>query len=68
MIGDDKYFVVAMVMAIIFTGLGIYLFLIDRKLSRIERKHEEKKWVWLGVNYYFRYCNAGFINFYFCKQ
>jgi CcmD family protein len=43
MIGDDKYFVVAMVMAIIFTGLGIYLFLIDRKLSRIEKKHEEKK-------------------------
>lgn len=43
MIGDDKYFVVAMVMAIIFTGLGIYLYLIDRKLSRIEKKHVEKK-------------------------
>lgn len=43
MIGDDKYFVVAMVMAIIFTGLGIYLYLIDRKLSRIEKKNEEKK-------------------------
>ena len=68
MIGDDKYFVVAMVMAIIFTGLGIYLYLIDRKLSRIEKKHEEKKQVRMDINYYFRYCNAGFINLYFCRQ
>jgi CcmD family protein len=42
MIGEDKYLVVAIVMGIIFTGLGIYLYLIDRKVSRIEKKMEEK--------------------------
>jgi hypothetical protein len=41
MVGEDKYMVVAMVMGIIFVGLGIYLYLIDRKISRIERKQEE---------------------------
>ena len=38
MVGEDKYLVVAIVMAIIFTGLGIYLYLLDRKISRIEQK------------------------------
>jgi len=41
MVGEDKYLVVAMVMGIIFIGLGIYLYLIDRKISRIEQKHDE---------------------------
>lgn len=39
MIGEDKYLVVALIMGIIFTGLGIYLYLIDRKLSAIEKKN-----------------------------
>ncbi|HOI86510.1 MAG TPA: CcmD family protein [Lentimicrobium sp.] len=38
---SDKFFVVAIVMAIIFTGLAVYLFLLDRKLSRIEKKQSE---------------------------
>lgn len=41
MIGEDKFAVVAIVMAIIFTGLALYLFLLDRKLSRIEKKQKE---------------------------
>ncbi|MFH1118442.1 MAG: hypothetical protein V1775_01375 [Bacteroidota bacterium] len=41
MIGEDKYLVVALVMAIIFSGLGVYLYLIDRKISRLEKKQEE---------------------------
>ena len=43
MIGEDKLIVVIMVMAIIFIGLGIYLFVLDRKLTRIEKKQEEFK-------------------------
>jgi len=41
MIGEDKFMVVAIVMAIIFTGLAVYLFLLDRKLSKIEKKQKE---------------------------
>ncbi len=41
MIGDDKMFVVIMVMFIIFLGLGVYLFILDRKLSKIEKKQQE---------------------------
>lgn len=41
MIGDDKFLVVAIVMTIIFVGLGIYLFLLDRKLSKIEKRQQE---------------------------
>jgi hypothetical protein len=41
MVGEDKYLVVAMVMAVIFIGFGIYLYLIDRKISRIEKKQDE---------------------------
>ncbi len=41
MIGDDKFFVVIIVMSIIFAGLGFYLFTIDRKLSKIEKKQKE---------------------------
>lgn len=39
--GSDKFFVVVIVMSIIFAGLGTYLFLIDRKLSRMEKKLKE---------------------------
>lgn len=41
MVGEDKYLVVAMVMAIIFIGFGIYLYLIDRKITGIEKKQNE---------------------------
>ena len=41
MIGEDKFLVVALVMAIIFSGLAVYLYLLDRKLSRIEKKQRE---------------------------
>lgn len=41
MIGDDKYMVVAIVMAIIFAGLGVYLLLLDKKLSRMEKKQAD---------------------------
>ena len=41
MMGDDKMFVVIMVMFIIFLGLGIYLFILDRKLTKIEKKQQE---------------------------
>lgn len=42
MITDDLLIVVVAVMAIIFAGLGIYLFSIDRKLTRLEKKQEIK--------------------------
>lgn len=41
MIGDDKYMVVAIVMAIIFTGIALYLFILDRKLTRMEKKQSD---------------------------
>lgn len=41
LIGEDKFLVVAMVMAVIFTGIAIYLFVLDRKLTRIEKKQQE---------------------------
>jgi DNA modification methylase len=40
---DNKYLIVALVMGIIFAGLGIYLYLLDRKISRIEQKQDEMK-------------------------
>ncbi|HAH59120.1 MAG: CcmD family protein [Lentimicrobium sp.] len=40
MITGDLLIIVVAVMAIIFTGLGIYLFSIDRKLTRLEKKQE----------------------------
>lgn len=36
-----KIYVVALVLALIFTGLAIFLFYLDRKLSRIEKKADE---------------------------
>ncbi len=41
MIGEDKYAVVVIVMAVIFTGLALYLILLDRKLTRLEKKQKE---------------------------
>ena len=41
MMGDDKMFVVIIVMFIIFLGLGIYLFILDRKLTKIEKRQQE---------------------------
>lgn len=41
MIGEDKYMVVAIVMAIIFAGLGVYLLLLDKKLSKMEKKQAD---------------------------
>lgn len=40
---DNKYLIVALVMGIIFVGLGIYLYILDRKISRIEQKQDEQK-------------------------
>lgn len=39
--GESKYLVVAIVMAIIFTGLAIYLIILDRKLTRMEKKQTD---------------------------
>ena len=39
--GESKYLVVAIVMAIIFTGLAIYLIILDRKLTRMEKKQSD---------------------------
>lgn len=39
--GEDKFLVVVIVMGIIFTGLAVYLFLLDRKLGKIEKKQNE---------------------------
>jgi len=41
MIGEDKYFVVAVVMAIIFAGLAVYLIILDRKISGMEKKQND---------------------------
>lgn len=39
--GEDKYLVVAIVMVIIFAGLAVYLFMLDRKLTRMEKKQSD---------------------------
>ncbi len=39
--GDDKFLIVAIVMAIIFIGLAVYLVILDIKLSKIERRQRE---------------------------
>lgn len=41
--GDDKILVVAGVLSVIFVGLGVYLFSIDRKISRIEKQRKDTK-------------------------
>ncbi len=40
---QGKIFVVVAVLAIIMTGLYVYLFYIDRKLRRLERQIREKE-------------------------
>jgi CcmD family protein len=39
---NGKLYVVVAVMLIIFTGLAIYLFMIDRKVSRLEKEIKDK--------------------------
>ncbi len=41
MIGEDKFAVVIIVMSVIFAGLALYLILLDRKLTRLEKKQKE---------------------------
>ncbi|HLO92393.1 MAG TPA: CcmD family protein [Lentimicrobium sp.] len=41
LIGEDKFLVVAMVMAIIFIGIAVYLFFLDKKLGKIEKRQQE---------------------------
>lgn len=40
---DGKIYVVVAVMAIVFAGVAVYLFMMDRKLSRMEKMLKEKK-------------------------
>jgi len=40
---QGKIFVVVAVLAIIMTGLYVYLFFIDRKLRRLEKQIREKE-------------------------
>lgn len=42
-VGDDKILVVAGVLSVIFVGLGVYLFSIDRKITRIEKQRKDTK-------------------------
>lgn len=39
---EGKIYVVVAVIAVIFTGLVIYLLLLDRKISKLEKRKEEK--------------------------
>jgi CcmD family protein len=41
LIGEDKFLVVALVMAIIFIGIAVYLIVLDRKLGKIEKRQQE---------------------------
>jgi len=41
LVGEDKFLVVAFVMAIIFVGLAVYLFVLDKKLGKLEKKQQE---------------------------
>jgi len=42
MLANGKIFVVVAVLALILVGIFIYLFFIDRKISRLEKEVEEK--------------------------
>jgi CcmD family protein len=39
---SGKLFVVVAVLAVIMTGLFVYLFILDRKVQRLEKQLEEK--------------------------
>ncbi len=43
MLANGKIFVVVAVLALILVGIFIYLFTIDRKVTRLEKEVEEKK-------------------------
>lgn len=43
MTGGGKFNVVIAVLAVIFTGITVYLILIDRKVSRIEKQRKEQQ-------------------------
>jgi CcmD family protein len=40
---DDKFFVVGMVLTIIFIGIVVYLVVLDRKISKLEKQQSRKK-------------------------
>jgi CcmD family protein len=42
MLANGKIFVVVAVLALILTGIFIYLFTIDRKVAKLEKEVEEK--------------------------
>jgi CcmD family protein len=39
---DGKIYVVIAVLAVIFTGIVVYLVLIEKKLKKLEEKHQKK--------------------------
>ena len=43
MLANGKIFVVVVVLALILVGIFVYLFTIDRKVSKLEKEVEEKK-------------------------
>lgn len=42
MLANGKIFVVVVVLALILVGIFVYLFTIDRKVSKLEKEVEEK--------------------------
>jgi len=40
---EGKIYVVVAIMLLIFAGIAAYLFLIDRKVSRLEKRIQDKK-------------------------
>jgi len=42
MLGNGKIFVVVAVLALILVGIFVYLFTIDRKVTKLEKELEEK--------------------------
>lgn len=41
--GDDKINVVIGVLGVIFTGIIVYMIIIDRKISRLEKQRKQNK-------------------------
>ncbi len=40
---SGKIYVVVLVMSIIFVGVAVYLFLLDRRISKLEKQRKEEK-------------------------
>lgn len=40
---EGKIYVVVVVMSIVFIGLSVYLFMLDRKIGKLERTLKERK-------------------------